>query len=357
MRIGSLAILSVLVAFPAQAGDFNRYLENVITGYIRPATTEFRTSSSTLPDAVAAVCEQHSPDTVDAFDSAFGSVVQSFGRISFLRFGPLADEDRLSRLAFVPDPRGISQRQIRKLLAARDETVLEAASLADKSVAVQGLTALQLIAFDKSTGVTLGEAGETRDYICGYALAISKNVAAIGAELDAAWSNDAGFKQILLTGGVGNPRFTSSQEALEEVFSALVTGLIVVKDQDILPVLGASPEKARATRMPFSRSGNGIAYIKAELAGIQDAVNAFGFDASSFDRQERITRSLDFDFSQAEATLNRLTPPIRKTFSDTDAYQQLKVAVFIVSSLRDTLNGRIGSGLGLSGGFNALDGD
>ncbi|MDN3721095.1 hypothetical protein QW131_22580 [Roseibium salinum] len=55
---------------------------------------------------------------------------------------------------------------------------------------------------------------------------------------------------MLLSAGPDSEAFRSSKEAMETVFNALVTGLIIVRDQDLLPALGASAEKGEAASFP-----------------------------------------------------------------------------------------------------------
>jgi len=341
---------------PAAAADFKTPLEQVIAGYIRPATAEFSAAASRLPAAVAAVCTEASETSRQALAEAFSETVDRLSRVHFLRFGPLLDEDRLSRLSFQPDPRGIAQRQIRKIYAARDESVLSAERLRGKSVAVQGLTALELIAFDKSANLVLGSQGDHRDFTCLYAQAIAENAAAIAAEVAADWADADGYSQLLLTGGPDNARFQSSQEAFETVFNAFTTALTIVKDQDLLPALGSAPEKAKPRRFPYSRSGNAISYLSGELDGLHDAIFSMELKERMSADDQWTLDTLGFEFKNADGYLAKLQPPLRTTFGQNGSYNMASALVITVESIQGLMQGIAGA-LDLSGGFNALDGD
>ena len=289
-------VSGAVIAQPAFATDYEPKLDNLIKAYIQPATGAFAETSANLPDAVRAVCANADEASVEGFRTAFSDTVRDFSHVHFLRFGPLIDNDRLSRLAFLPDPRGITQRQIRKLLASEDKDALSAATLKDKSVAVQGLTALELLAFDKDSAVRLGQADDGKDFSCGYALAISENLAAMASEIATGWQDPDGYSEVLLTAEGGNERFHTSKEALESVFNALVTGLIIARDQDVLPALGTGKDKARATRFPFSRSGNSVVYLNGELLGIQKAIASLDLNDLTPDDFTWIYDTLDFEF-------------------------------------------------------------
>ncbi len=77
----------------------------------------------------------------------FDDVVDAWFRIYFLRFGPLVEENRFERIYFWPDPRGVILRQVGALLGEADPESLDPDRLAEKSVAVHGLPALEYAIF------------------------------------------------------------------------------------------------------------------------------------------------------------------------------------------------------------------
>ncbi|WP_346892646.1 imelysin family protein [uncultured Roseibium sp.] len=357
MRLPIFAVCMCIMAGPAAAQDFSVNIEKSIEGYIRPAAEGFAHAADDLAPAIDGVCKQTTAETKAAFASRYGEVVTAFAKISFLRYGPLLEDDRLNRLAFMPDPRGIAQRQIRKILSKKDSSATDASTLKEKSVAVQGLTALQLIAFDKDGEVALGKPGKMRDFICGYAKAIAVNAAQIADEVAAAWDDPDGYSSDLLMPGSKNDHVRTSKDAIEVIFNALVTGLVITKDQDVLPALGKGPDSAKPHRVPFSRSGNGLAYLGAELKGIEDALRAADFEPLLSEDFAWIPDSIYFEFGNAQNLLASITPPIRQSLDDSDNYNRLKVLTLTINSLRDTMAGELAGALSLSGGFNALDGD
>jgi len=353
MRRLILTLVSLLAVQPAFAVEFNPQIESMIEGYIRPATARFADKAAALPGAVDAVCQTAGTDTANGFKAAYSETVEAFSTIHFLRFGPLLDEDRLSRLAFLPDPRGITQRQLRKILAAKNEDVHAAEDLADKSVAVQGLTALELIAFSKTGDVALG----TDPFQCSYAQAIADNVATIAKNVAGGWTDPDGYSSVLLTAGPDNARFRTSKEALESLFNSLVTGLIIARDQDVLPALGTSRDKAKAHRFPFSRSANSVLFLSGELDGIRQALAGLGLEDLTPEEFTWIYGALEFEFANAKGLLDELRPPLRETFGDEDSYARVGVLAITLKSIRDTMALELAGALNLSGGFNALDGD
>lgn len=344
-------------AAPAFASDHRQAVENLIKGYIQPEIRLFEEAATRLPDAVRAVCEGADDGTRADFKAAYSETVARFARIHFLRLGPLLEEDRVARLAFLPDPRAIGQRQLRKLLAAEDHGATQADTLADKSVAVQGLTALQLIAYDQNGAVILGAPDGTNGYSCRYAQAISGNVAAISRDLSGAWFDPQGYSSVLLETGGNGARYQSDQEALEAVFNVLSTGLIVARDQNVGPALGRSQDNVRPNRIPFSRSGNGLRFLRAELNGLDGALTSMKIETILPEEFVWLAGSAEFEFRNAQNILGRLTPPLRQTLQETQAYTQLSLVTISLNALERLVGQRIAQALGLAGGFNALDGD
>ncbi len=357
MRFFLVAILAAWFAVPASAEDFAPQLESMITGYIRPATEGFAEAAGTLPGAVEAVCQQADESAMAGFRTAYAQTVGGFARVYFLRFGPLLEDDRLSRLAFMPDPRGIGMRQIRKLYAEKDESALTVGGLADKSVAVQGLTALELIAFDKNGQVRLGQPDDDKDYSCSYALAIAENISDLATALAADWADQDGYSQVLLSAEAGNGPFQSSKEALETVFNSLVTGLIISRDQGLLPALGKSEAKAKPKRFPFSRSQNSVLFLSGELHGIEDGLASLNLKELTPDEFTWIFDTLAFEFGNAQGFLAKLKPPLRTSFGKGDSYKQVAILAITEKSILETISRELAGALELTGGFNALDGD
>ncbi|MEJ8474872.1 imelysin family protein [Roseibium algae] len=349
---------AVFCTAPAWAiDDDTPHVQQSIDGYIRPAFAKFAEEAALLAPATNAVCQDTTQESKAEFSDRYRALVEAFGGVSFLRFGPLIDDHRLESLAFMPDPRGITQRQIRKMLAEQDASATNPAQLAEKSVALQGLTALQLIAFDKSGNVILGDPSDKRDYICGYAEAITLNVSRITSKISVEWQDPDGYSSRLLSPSPETGQIRSSKEAIETIFNALVTGLIVVKDQELLPAIGTEISKSKANRLPFTRSADGRAYLISELEGIHATLVAANFSPSLGKEFGWLLNSLDFEFNNGITSLKAINQPLRQSIKDDEIYNRLNLLVITVNSLRDTMALELAGALSLTGGFNALDGD
>src|SRR6185312_7981565 len=100
---------------------------------------------------------------------------------------------------FWPDPKGLGLKQIQDILAKRDASVTEPDQLAGKSVALQGLPALEYLLYgDGSESLTEGnrvvdgqeplpQLDSAGDFRCSFALSIATNLERIARSVVEGW--------------------------------------------------------------------------------------------------------------------------------------------------------------------------
>ena len=355
-----MALLLALAAFAgptvaAGADAVTVRQQGVVTravdGYFRPAYHAFRHRAETLAHAVDHFCTAPGRIEHRAVADAFGTAVTAWARLDFLRFGPAAVDARLERVAFWPDPRGIVERQLRQLLASPSVEGLDAARIAGQSAAVQGLPAIErlLVVLPADTD----PAGLARN--CIVARAAAGNVAAIAAELDEAWAGD---DLLILNPGPDNPAYRSWEEAANEVLKASLTGLEQIRDLALRPALGDAPDKAKPNRFPYARSGKTVAYLAAAIQAQRDLIDASGIAAGLPEADAWAESSVNFELRQAERTVAALAGNDVAAIATAPALRgKLDYVTIALASVRATMASTIAADLGLSVGFNALDGD
>lgn len=344
------------IAMAADETDYARFTKATVEDYIRPATKELVRTFATLGEQTGQVCTTPSAGNKAAFNGAFRNAVTTLAAIDFFRFGPMAYNDTSHRLAFLPDSRGVVRRQVTKAVAKQDPTVTTPASLSIKSAALQGLTALERIAYDAEGNLVLGE-GETPKFTCAFAESITINLSGTALELEANWADPNGFSKILLNPTMNGSLVQTHKEAAELVFNALKTAVELDKDQYLLVMVGKSAKKAKPAKAPFARSGNAVAYLSASLAGIENSIKTGGYTDGLDNEQSWVANSLRFEFRNAQKVLTDLPRPLRETGASPEVRGKLLYLITILGGLRDVMSADLAGYLGLSGGFNALDGD
>ncbi|WP_428699415.1 imelysin family protein [Stappia sp.] len=333
--------------------DYARFVPALVEGYAAPATAALGARLQLLGTEIDTACEGGARD---GFAEAFRAAVAAQAHLAVLRAGALADDNRLERLAFIPDGRGVVRRQVTRLIAAREESALDAQSLRGKSVALQGLTALEWAAFDGDGDVLLGETGEEGAYRCAYARALAVRMTATTAEVARTFAEPSGQTALLLSAGPGNALAVTHKEAAGHVFNALMTSLELVRDQMVAPLLGDGLASVRAARVPFSRSRSSIAYLSGAIRGLNDAIQAAGF-AAAVDDAAWIGNTLAFETDNAGRALDAVPADLEAALADDEASGRLAYVHTILTGLRATLAGELAGHLDFRGGFNALDGD
>lgn len=262
----------------------------------------------------------------------------------------------MERVAFWPDPKGIGQRQIRRALEDRDPTVTDPAQLAGKSVALQGLTALEYLLYG-GDGDPAGDPGEAGTFRCAYSLAAARALADLAASVSDDWADPQGFASRLLAPGGADPLYRTPSEALSELHRALGTGLQVVQDQKLKPALGDDMNAARPTGAPFRRSGLTLAVLSADLQALNALATAAGFARALPDEYRWIGGSMAFEFDNASAAVAAITLPIEEAVYDHPVRGKLDYLSVVLGHLRDMTQQDLAAALDLKVGFNALDGD
>jgi len=348
MLAAPIAAVTAQAALPADLG------ERLAREYARPAVAKMTDAAAALEGALGGWCAK--PDAAGAarVGDAFKTLAHAWSGVEILRFGPLVQANRFERLAFWPDTRGVMPRQVQTLIAAKDDGLLKPGALAGRSVAVQGLPALEYVLYGepdllKDTGAP-GFA-----YACGYATAVSANVATISRDLGQAWSAQGEFGRQFARPQPGNDLYRSSQEVAAEAMKALSTGLQFARDVKIEPVLGDSPQAVRPKRAAFWRSGLSMSLLAANLDALKAFYVAGGYPLPAGEKW--MDASVRGELSSAAETLRAVPAPLDQALAGEDGRRLLVLASLTLKNAKAIVDENLAPALGVTIGFNALDGD
>lgn len=336
---------------PADAGPRDTAIaRRAVEDYIRPATARFAQETRALHDGVADFCTDPGDVSRTALDDTFRTAVEGWSGVQFLRFGPLVEDNRMERIAFWPDPKGVGLRQLRRALADRDASVTDPVQLANKSVALQGLTALEYLLY--------GDGGSSPDdFRCAYALAASEALAEAAVAVADGWAASDGIARRLTRPDGEDPLYRTPSEALAELHRALATGLQVTQDQKLKPVVGEDMNGAKPFLAPFRRSGLTTDVLAADALALKTFADRAGFSRSLPDEYGWLGNSMAFEFENAVKTAESVALPIDEAVYDEAARGRLDYLSVVLGNLRTMTQQDLAAALGLKAGFNALDGD
>ncbi|WP_374621536.1 imelysin family protein [Devosia sp.] len=320
---------------------------------IRPGFSAYAEATTGLAAAIGAACAAPSDAALLAAREAFRAAVIAWSRIELYRLGPLLENNRAEAILFWPDRKGIALRQVQAALVEQDESAADASTLAGKSVAMQGLVALELILFGNGA-----EALATGDaYRCRYALAIATLQQGTAAAMAAEWADPAGIAQRLLAPSESDPEYRSFREVAEELTGLLAHGVELIRDQRLLPFLGRDGEASRPKSALFWRSAMTVPSIAANFAGLAELLQRSRLAEATAAENLWVGNGAGFEFSNAARTAALVIDPVEAALADPRQKRALDYLVIVSRSLDTLLGENLAAALGLSVGFSSLDGD
>ncbi|MEM6635728.1 MAG: imelysin family protein [Pseudomonadota bacterium] len=323
--------VAIFLAVPALAETPD--IGTIVDGHVLPGYRLLETEAMDLANAAASDCAPTSEGLRDAYHDAFDAWVG----VSHLRFGPSETEDRSFALAFWPDPRGSTPKTLGGLISAQDPVIETPEDFATVSVAVRGFYALEFLLFDPQF------AGDgIADYRCALLQAVTLDISANASAILDGWENGYGA----LMSNPGNDTYRTATEAAQQFFTALSTGLEFTSDTRLARPLGTF-DRPRPNRAEARRSGRSLRHVVLSL----EATRALAALLSEGDAE------VDAAFQSALRRATDLDDPVFEGVADPG--KRFKVEALrqdIVSTRRLLLEG-LGPRLGITAGFNSLDGD
>ncbi len=262
---------------------------------------------------------------------AYDTAADAWAQVEFFRTGPLSRQTRAERIDYWPDPRNATEKGLRALLAA--DVAPSPQTIADASAAAQGLPALERLLFPD--GEAAGALGEKE---CAVGRAIAQNLSGLSHELDREWHDDAtGELQRLDAVSKDDGR---AREAAVALLTDLATGIRVIEDRKLAPLLGAKGAAANPKAAKSWRSGRSMRDITQNLAALDKAYTEIAALAP------QAAASVKEKLHEAAVALEAPSDPNRAIAIQAGINNARYYAV-------DVLPGEIGVVLG----FNSLDGD
>lgn len=360
MKSFLLAALLLGVAATAKAETDRRAIaRDAVVQVIRPGYAALTQATATLDGKIEALCKAPSTAALDQAKTAFAATVMSWSPMAIFRFGPVIKENRYARLFFWPDPKGIGLRQVQRVLAEKNETAATPATLAKKSVALQGLPALEYLLYGPGAETLTETPAKTTDddFRCRFAAAIAANMARIAKAVETAWGPDAPFAKAFLEPAPDAPLYRAPKDVTLELFKSFTSGIELVRDQKLGKPLGVSVARARPRLAALWRSGQTFPNMIGNLEGVRRLFIKGGFARVVTQESPGVEGSILFDLDHSIDVLRAIDAPIADAVRDEALRAKLEAIRVALKSARITAASIISRGAGLSFGFNAMDGD
>ncbi|MBZ9774628.1 imelysin family protein [Mesorhizobium sp. CO1-1-8] len=347
-----LALLSVVPASAAvKASDI---IQRAIDGFVRPAYAGLHEQAEALTGAMRKLCVTPSQGELDAARAEFSATVYAWSSAEIIGFGPIKENNRLERMLFWPDRKSIGLKQVQAALSAKDPTATDPAQLAGKSVAMQGLGALEFVLYGDGAAAL---AGKDDPYRCAYGTAVAGNIETMAGEVSAAWNKPDGFAALWANPGPQNPLYRDGNEAVTELVGVFVNELEMVRDVRLKGFFGGKPDADKPKQAIYWRSQNTTASLAGNLSGIDTLFQASKLGDALPDDARWMAESIHIQLVNGVATAKAVSGPIDKALADPALRDKLDHFALITSSLSTLIGTRLTAEFGLTAGFSSLDGD
>jgi hypothetical protein len=334
--------------------SFPKLNARVIDTYVLPRFKRLTEMSGKLAEDLAGTCGGDKK-AAPAVKTDFADTVLAWAAVEFLRFGPMSQIGRPERFDFSPDPRGVTQRQVGALIAKRDASALDPATLAKKSAAVQGLSALELLLYDDARPIT-GDDEEAR-YRCKLALAMAQSTHTLARDVLTEWDGDHGWRRRILDPGPQDTPYKTPEEPAADFARALITGLQMIQDREVVPMIAAVATPDKPPRLPFTRSGLSARYMASGIASAKGLYETMGLARSVPSDKAWMPRWITAAFERLARDAPAAVESIPRAKDNPDRARELRMVRFHVEGIRKLVGREIAPLVGLTIGFNELDGD
>ena len=329
--------------------EYAALARSVIDQVILPAYSAHARATQRLGPVIERHCMGSAAGDAAAVRTAFDETMDAWQRAWPFAFGPVTSGAGRARIAFWPDRRGSTARQMRAVLRTRDDALLDPERLAGKSVAVKGLQTLERLLF-----------GTPRDtYTCGLAHAIARYQSNLAADVLDAWTVEGGFRDAALAAGGGSDEYADDSEVARDLMRSLTESLEAIIAQKLASPLGESVAKARPKRAESWRSGRSLRNVIVNLESLQALIETpggFGDLVAAHDGRP-LADDLRHGFADALAKARSIPRPLKDAVSDPEERAKLLDLHRSLRALRALVTGPLSRAIGILAGFNAQDGD
>ncbi|MFH1805200.1 MAG: imelysin family protein [Pseudomonadota bacterium] len=341
--------------------DYQRVLENLLTGVVQPGLEGFARSTESLSAKIDDFCAAPDAAGLQNVQQGFHDAMDRWQEIQPWRMGPMVALGRDQHIEYWPDKHGTATRQFRQLLRSKPDIYIDRAQISTISAALQGFPALEQLLFDQGLAAQLQGGADDGPYLCAYAGAIAANLVQISHDLRAEWPE---FADAMRKAGPDSLDYPDARFAAAELYRALHEGLLIISSQKLARPLGATAGDANAKRAESWQSQRSLRNIDHNLKALYAIYDGSFRGAGESGKglvaligNDLLDRSLRLHWHNAFADLDALPSSMVWLLDQPDGYDRLRAFADRIAFLTGLVENDVGRTTGLGGGFNSLDGD
>lgn len=323
-------IMRFALAFCIFAAPVNADVSLALANHVMPRHADLVRETQQLAAASAENC------TLEELQPAYNEAYDAWIMVSHLQLGPIEDQGLSLAMSFWPDPKDSTGKALVRLEAENDSIVNDPAQFGEVSAAAQGFTALERVLFDPAPDT---------EYTCRLIRAIATGLSRKSNTIMDGWP---AFAELMETAGTeGNKRFQSPLEAQRALYTTLSTGLEFLHDQRLGRPLGTF-DRPRPRRAEARRSERSLRHVQLSLVALEELAMTL---------TDTPTPKTQAAFKDARARADSLDDPALAGVADPASRFRIEALQNAVREIQISVVEEIGSPLGVTAGFNSLDGD
>ena len=299
--------------------------------------------------------EKNISRTLTSSQRAFREMYINWANVQFISIGPMAYLKRTERFQYWPDKHTVGSRQLKRLIQQETHTYnnseapLTLADLQKKSVAVQGIPALERILFSKSAYPTKTE--------CHIASLISQNLHSIAENNIHAWTQPPTlFVNELIHLDQGFGVYESEAMVANTLFNILSTQLLVIEQLKLQRALPHDNKPNKPTRLEAWRSQLSLTLIQENIHSLQQLYR-YGFHPHLHQKNPILAKRIMDEFSRTHVLMKKSPSSLSSYIQQKNIHPTVQKMLSQLTILQKLINTRMARELNLSTKFNALDGD
>jgi len=326
----------------------------------------FDKAAAQFATVAAGACDMPSTATMETLQKAALVAQDTWQAVQHIRFGPIEQEMRSTRLAFWPDVRDRVSRELEEMLSKRDRSELAPAKFPEINIVVQGFPAVERLLFEKDAVRSLIDGTVDAHYRCALVQAIAANIASIAAAVHKQWSEgDSAYARTVAEAGQELALYQKAEEATLDLFKSLHGAVEIVADHKLPRPMGGSVTDAHPTRAEAWRSGRSLDNIRRNLEAAQamylgengDGKTGFSYFVREVAKDAELDDLLHRAFAQTLETARSIKLPLAQAVEDPQEREKLEMLRVQTAALKSILAKGLTAALAITLGFNALDGD
>ena len=353
LRATSPVMLAANVTPAPRRVDARQVTLTVTDAFIIPAYRTLADATQRQEGAWTYFNQMRETGSFALLSAGYALVADAWAMAQLIKTGPITLFLRYDRFAYWPEARNATQRALDELLASHDPKDLAPETLAHDSVAGQGLTALERLLYDgPNPAAALRAPRAAGAWRAQVGLALAKNLNLIAHDVLKDWTAPNGVRAAIAANKGWNNLFADGAEAAHLLLTDLVTAFKTMHDVKLLPVLGADAAAAKPKLAEAWRSGRSARDLKLNLSAAHDMAKAFARTIP-----EAHQAQLETVFSAAEAALGAAPADMGEAAADLKRRPRVEAARVAIKAAQTAVAKVLPTDLGVTIGFNSLDGD